>query len=146
MPTSMTPTTRSRSPASRRRLRRSRSGLVEAVKQSGLRDNMNLLVVVDQFEELFRFRQTGISGQEQAAAFVRLLLTASQQSDQRIYVAITMRSDYLGDCSQIPGLAEAVNSGEYLIPRLSREHAAQPSKSRSAWAADALHRGWCTSC
>ena len=32
-----------------------------------------------------------------------------------------MRSDYLGDCSEIPGLAEAVNEGEYLIPRLSRD-------------------------
>ena len=32
-----------------------------------------------------------------------------------------MRSDYLGDCSEIPGLAEAVNEGEYLIPRLLRD-------------------------
>ena len=32
-----------------------------------------------------------------------------------------MRSDYLGDCSEIPGLAEAVNEGEYLIPRLPRD-------------------------
>src|SRR5262249_55945202 len=38
-----------------------------------------------------------------------------------IYVTITMRSDYLGDCSEIPGLAEAVNEGEYLIPRLLRD-------------------------
>src|SRR5262249_16225016 len=38
-----------------------------------------------------------------------------------IYVTITMRSDYLGDCSEIPGLAEAVNDGEYLIPRLLRD-------------------------
>src|SRR5262245_23574758 len=102
-------------------LTRSRLGPVEAVKQSHLPENTNFLVVVDQFEELFRFRQSGISSQETAAALVRLLLAASQQADQPIYVAITMRSDYLGDCSQIPGLAEAVNDGEYLIPRLSRE-------------------------
>ena len=31
-----------------------------------------------------------------------------------------MRSDFLGDCSQFRGLAEAVNEGEYLIPRLNR--------------------------
>lgn len=49
------------------------------------------------------------------------LLAACQQAERPIYVAITMRSDYLGDCAQIPGLAEAVNDGEYLIPRLSRE-------------------------
>jgi WD40 repeat protein len=103
-------------------LGRSRFGLVEATKQSEvLEPGTNLLVVVDQFEELFRFRQQGVDSEEAAAAFVNLLLTASEQAECPIYVAITMRSDYLGDCSEIPGLAEAVNAGEYLIPRLLRD-------------------------
>jgi WD40 repeat protein/tetratricopeptide (TPR) repeat protein len=103
-------------------LNRSRFGLVEAARQSdSFNPGTNLLVVVDQFEELFRFRQQGISSEEEATAFVNLLLSASEQQDQPIFVAITMRSDYLGDCSEIPGLAEAVNDGEYLIPRLSRD-------------------------
>jgi WD40 repeat protein len=102
-------------------LTRSRTGLVEAVKQSDLPTDTNLLVVVDQFEELFRYRDSGVSGQEGATAFVKLLLAAANQQEQPIYIAITMRSDYLGDCAQIPGLAEAVNDGEYLIPRLSRK-------------------------
>ena len=103
-------------------LNRSRFGLVEAMRQSELFDpGTNLLVVVDQFEELFRFRQQGVGSEEAAAAFVNLLLTASEQAECPIYVTITMRSDYLGDCSEIPGLAEAVNDGEYLIPRLLRD-------------------------
>lgn len=103
-------------------LSRSRFGLVEAIKQSEVFEaGVNLLVVVDQFEELFRFRQQGLDSEESAAAFVNLLLTASEQAECPIYVAITMRSDYLGDCSEIPGLAEAVNEGEYLIPRLLRD-------------------------
>ncbi|HUY36301.1 MAG TPA: PDZ domain-containing protein [Pirellulales bacterium] len=103
-------------------LNRSRFGLVEAMKQCDVFEpETNLLVVVDQFEELFRFRQRGIDSEEAAAAFVNLLLTASQQAECPIYVTITMRSDYLGDCSQIPGLAEAVNDAEYLIPRLGRD-------------------------
>jgi WD40 repeat protein/tetratricopeptide (TPR) repeat protein len=103
-------------------LNRSRFGLVEAMKQCELFEpGTNLLVVVDQFEELFRFRQQGVDSEETAAAFVNLLLTASEQAECPIYVAITMRSDYLGDCSEIPGLAEAVNEGEYLIPRLLRD-------------------------
>lgn len=103
-------------------LSRSRFGLVEAMKQSEVFEpGTNLLVVVDQFEELFRFRQQGVDSEEAAAAFVNLLLTASQQTERPIYVTITMRSDYLGDCSEIPGLAEAVNDGEYLIPRLLRD-------------------------
>jgi WD40 repeat protein/tetratricopeptide (TPR) repeat protein len=103
-------------------LNRSRFGLVEAMKQCELiQPGTNLLVVVDQFEELFRFRQQGVDSEETAAAFVNLLLTASEQAECPIYVTITMRSDYLGDCSEIPGLAEAVNEGEYLIPRLLRD-------------------------
>jgi WD40 repeat protein/tetratricopeptide (TPR) repeat protein len=103
-------------------LTRSHFGLVEAVRQSGELDPAaNLLVVVDQFEEIFRFREQGTSSEETATAFVGLLLSASESEERRIYVAITMRSDYLGDCANIPGLAEAVNRGEYLIPRLSRD-------------------------
>src|SRR5262245_9941592 len=86
----------------------------------------NLLVVVDQFEELFRFRQQDVASEETAAAFVNLLLTASEQAECRIYVTITMRSDYLGDCSEIPGLAEAVNEVEYLIPRLLGDRKRDP--------------------
>ena len=103
-------------------LNRSRFGLVEAMKQSEVFEpDTNWLVVVDQFEELFRFRQQAVDSEETAAAFVNLLLTASEETECSVYVTITMRSDYLGDCSQIPGLAEAVNEGEYLIPRLGRD-------------------------
>jgi len=32
-----------------------------------------------------------------------------------------MRSDFLGECSQFPRLADTVNEGEFLIPRLNRD-------------------------
>ncbi|NIP94098.1 MAG: hypothetical protein GWO24_11855, partial [Akkermansiaceae bacterium] len=102
-------------------LSRSGLGLVEAVRQSEMEEGSNLLVVVDQFEEIFRFRRSGTEHMEEAGAFIKLLLRAAQQTEVPIYVALTMRSDYLGDCSEFPGLAEAVNDGEYLIPRLNRD-------------------------
>ncbi len=102
-------------------LRRSRNGLVEAIRQSDLGERHNLLLVVDQFEELFRFRADSIEQQEVASEFAQLLLSAANAKDIPIYVTLTMRSDYLGECAQIPGLAEAVNHGEYLIPRLTRD-------------------------
>jgi hypothetical protein len=102
-------------------LTRSRNGLVEAVRHGSSALDGNLLVVVDQFEELFRFQRSAAEAQESAVGFVKLLLAATRQTETPIYVAITMRSDYLGDCAQIAGLAEAVNAGEYLIPRLTRE-------------------------
>jgi hypothetical protein len=100
-------------------LRRSSIGLIDVTRQARMGGHENLLVVVDQFEELFRFKQSQTS--DDATAFVKLLLEASAQRDIPIYVIITMRSDFLGDCSQFTGLPEAINNGQYLIPRMSRD-------------------------
>ena len=104
-------------------LRRGPLGLVEALRQAHLPADENLLVLVDQFEELFRFRHnTHISNsRDEAIAFVRLLLEASRQRDQPIYIVLTMRSDFIGDCMDFPGLSETVNDGLYLVGRMSRD-------------------------
>src|SRR5262249_26251633 len=102
-------------------LSRSHFGLVEAVKQAGLGDGTNFLLVVDQFEEIFRFNESGQVQQEAANEFISLLLQAAAQKAVPIYVVLTMRSDFIGECGQFEGLAEMVNRGEFLIPRLTRE-------------------------
>jgi tetratricopeptide (TPR) repeat protein len=102
-------------------LSRSHFGLVEAVKQADLGEGINFLLVVDQFEEIFRFHEAGQTQQEAANEFVSLLLEAAAQKDVPIYVVLTMRSDFIGECGQFEGLAEMVNRGEFLIPRLNRE-------------------------
>ncbi len=102
-------------------LSRSRNGLIEAVRQSRATAGSKLLLVVDQFEELFRFHRASATRQEEAIGFVNLLLHATQQAEQNVYVVLTMRSDFLGECSQFLGLAEAVNDGEFLIPRMTRD-------------------------
>jgi hypothetical protein len=104
-------------------LRRGSLGLVEAARQARLEPHEKLLVVVDQFEELFRFRaaRAHSSTGDDAVAFVKLLLEAAQQSELSIFVVPTMRSDFLGDCAQFQGLPEAINDGQYLIPRMTRD-------------------------
>ena len=103
-------------------LRRSAAGLVNALRQARIPKDENLLVLVDQFEELFRFRRSHHAhSRDEAIAFVRLLIEASRQHDAPIYVVLTMRSDFIGDCMDFPGLAEAVNSGLYLVGRMSRD-------------------------
>jgi hypothetical protein len=104
-------------------LRRSNRGLIEIVKEARLPAYENLLIVVDQFEELFRFSKLERSQQEEkldSAAFVNLLLESCSQTTFPVYVIITMRSDFLGDCTEFRGLPEAINSGQYLIPRMTR--------------------------
>ena len=104
-------------------LRRGALGLIDAVSLSRLPQHENLLVVVDQFEELFRFRRSRHiqNAKDEAIAFIKLLLEATRHKDVPIYVALTMRSDFIGECMDYPGLPEAITAGQYLIPRLTRD-------------------------
>lgn len=109
-------------------LRTSKLGIIDAFEQSRQSDETNLLIIVDQFEELFRFQKStgnavGLAQQkhDEAVAFVKLLLMASTQPAKRVYIVLTMRSDFLGECTRIEGLTEAINSGQFLVPRMTRE-------------------------
>lgn len=104
-------------------LRRSSLGLVQAVNEARWPSADNLLVLVDQFEELFRTvdAQDKVQASDDANAFVKLLLEAVRQPALNVYVVLTMRSDFLGDCARFRDLPEAINGGQYLIPRLTRD-------------------------
>jgi hypothetical protein len=100
-------------------LERGPLSLIEELRERPLPDGCNLLILVDQFEELFRYRN--LAGREEAEAFVALLLASAAQVRAPIYVVLTMRSDFLGRCAEFDGLAEAVSDAQYLCPRLSRD-------------------------
>lgn len=104
-------------------LRRGQRGIIDSVQQARLQGADNVLVIIDQFEELFRFQRSRTDGKarEDAIAFVKLLLDASAQTDVPIYVVLTMRSDFIGECMEYPGLPEALNAGQYLVPRMTRD-------------------------
>ena len=116
-------------------LRMSPDGIRDTFELARPASNVNLLVVVDQFEELFRYAvatsisksvskgsaATGHTPRTEAAEFIKLLLNARSHANERIYIVLTMRSDFLGDCTQFEGLAEAINEGQYLVPRMTRE-------------------------
>jgi WD40 repeat protein len=102
-------------------LRRSGLGLADLARRDESLRGGRLLVVVDQFEELFRFQDAGSRAADGAdnPAFVRLLIEAAAD-ESNVSVILTMRSDYLGDCSQFDQLPETINQGLYLVPRLTR--------------------------
>ncbi len=104
-------------------LRSSSLGLVEAVKQLKKSENENILILVDQFEELFRYKKTEsmTSSQDESSAFVNLLMEAVHQFDEPIYVTITMRSDFIGECAVFPELTQMINDSHYLIPQMTRD-------------------------
>ncbi|MCY2995481.1 MAG: hypothetical protein NTY19_47600 [Planctomycetota bacterium] len=120
-------------PLTLNRLRAGRFGLLEAIADVRLPDDTAVLVLVDQFEELFRYRerdhvartaeapQSQYERHNESLAFVNLLLTAAAQTERPVYVVITMRSDFLGDCDLFRGLPEAINQSQFLTPRMTRD-------------------------
>lgn len=100
-------------------------------------ENANVFLLVDQFEEIFAFRGNELDEgprsvdparqadrarrKAEATDFVNLLLALSERRELPIYVALTMRTDFLGDCDLFYGFPEALNRGRYLVPRMTRQ-------------------------
>lgn len=103
------------------KLERAENGLANVVTSSKLSSTDNLLIVIDQFEEIFQHKSKGAQESTEAMAFIKLLLNAINQSEASIYVVLTMRSDFIDDCAELPGLIEVINDSQYIIPRMSRE-------------------------
>ncbi|WP_031528065.1 WD40 repeat domain-containing protein [Dyadobacter crusticola] len=79
-----------------------------------------ILLVIDQFEELFRYELSeGDAGKSSTTAFVQLLLALINQRQLPIHAVITMRSDYLDHCTEFNGLTEVINRGYYLLPKMN---------------------------
>lgn len=143
-------------------LRLSSKGILRALDYADLPEDGRLLVLVDQFEEIFRYLEEAETrkdasdsnghaqsvdwaetdtvddfdvnepapvveaplaeeAKDDARAFVRLLLDAAADDERRVYVLLTLRSSFLGNCTQFPELPEAINQGLYLVPRLNRD-------------------------
>jgi WD40 repeat protein len=106
-------------------LRRGPNGLVDLVRDVGKTQQrtepFNLLIVVDQFEEIFTYINAGRREADESEGFVNLLLTSRTVKDAGIFVVLTMRTDFLGNCVRFLDLPDAINRGQYLTPRLNRD-------------------------
>ena len=103
-------------------LRNGANGLVELAKHLQTQYDENVFFLVDQFEELFRFKQTGAEdASNEASLYVNLVIHAVHQRHVPVYVALNMRSDFIGECAAFAGLAQMVNKSNYLVPQMTRD-------------------------
>ena len=98
-------------------------GLVEAIKQFKREKDENIFLIIDQFEELFRYKRdtNNLNSINESIAFVNLLIEAVKQTSVPIYVVITMRSDFIGECSQFQDFTKLINQSNYLVPQMARD-------------------------
>ncbi len=104
-------------------LRSGSDGLIEVSRYLQTEKAENIFFLIDQFEEIFKYRDHAYSeeAQNEAQLYVNMILTAVQQKKIPTYVALTMRSDFIGECSAFPGLTQLINNSNYLVPQMTRE-------------------------
>ena len=115
-------------------LKASPLGFLAALDEAGLPADTNVLLLADQFEEIFRYRHQDDDSDARArprrrnesTAFVNLLLaSATEGTRPSLRVVLTMRSDFLGDCDAFLGLPEAISASQFLTPRLTHQQVAE---------------------
>lgn len=90
-----------------------------------------LLLVVDQFEEIF----TSCSDDEERAAFVELLTDATTRGDGRVSIVVAIRADFYGRCATYPALASLLGDNHVLVGPM------EPEELRRAIELPAKHVG-----
>lgn len=99
-------------------------GLIEALDFVPRKENENILLLVDQFEELFRFRRikNSVEATNEVLAYIKLLMEVLNKPNYPVYIVITMRSDFIGECAQFQELTQFINDSHYLIPQMTRDN------------------------
>jgi hypothetical protein len=97
-------------------LNRGEAALDAVVQDFGLGKDGDACLVIDQFEELFRYGRE--FDRAEAEIFVKVLKRCDPGLPAGLSIIVTMRSDYLGECGRFPGFAELINRTQYLVPRM----------------------------
>lgn len=80
-------------------------------------DGSDLVVVVDQFEELF----TLCGDERERAGFIDALVTAATDPASRTRVVLGVRADFLGHCGQHPDLVTGLRDGQMLVGAMTTD-------------------------
>jgi tetratricopeptide (TPR) repeat protein len=102
----------------RRILHRGREAAVDLLAWMRERTDADVCVLVDQFEEIFRYARE--TDREEAEIIADVLVGITSAQDSGVFAIATMRSEFLADCSRFTDLAGAVNRTQYLLPRMER--------------------------
>lgn len=102
--------------ALRDRLGAGPTALVDALPDALGKSQPKLLLIVDQFEELFSL----VRHEADRRAFIDNLVTAAG-GDRPILIVIVLRADFYAHCAQYEGLRELVSRHQEYIGAMSRE-------------------------
>ncbi len=88
-----------------------------------LSETKNLLLVIDQFEEIFTV--CPLEKETERRHFIDLLVGITQHPDSRLRVVTTMRADFFDNCLQYRGLGEVLQDHQVLLLPMDEAELAQ---------------------
>ena len=106
---------REKLPRSRHALRDAISALANA--SGDLTERVRILIVVDQFEEVFTLNRSP----QLRERYIDALLTAAQSSRVPVNLLLAIRSDFYAHCVEHPELAGCMGTSLYNLPRMTAE-------------------------
>ena len=96
-------------------------GLVQIYTKSEVNKKKNLLIVIDQLEDLFKFnRYFDHEKSEQDDLLINILARTTKIKETAIYFAIVIQSDYVSYLSQYAKLQEIISKSQYAVPNFSK--------------------------
>ena len=104
-------------------LKNNSQGLAEALTQINKTTRKKIILVIDGFEDLFRFQRslnnrTVIHEHER---YIRFLLETRKQESLPVYILLSIRSDFLEECQQFQELNFLINESNYILPQIKRD-------------------------
>ena len=101
-------------------------------RKLGFENGSRLLLVVDQFEELFALCRL----EEERSAFIGNLLTVSSEPEGPVIIVVTLRADFYAHCANYPELREALAKQQEYIGAMNQEElrrAIEEPAQRGRW-------------
>jgi len=95
-----------------------------------------LLMVIDQFEELFT-----LNGRQQQEEFVAMLSDLVDPSGSRLRLVLALRADFYGACATFPWLADRISTNQVLVGPMTRNELRQAIEQPALVAALRLEEG-----
>jgi energy-coupling factor transporter ATP-binding protein EcfA2 len=98
-------------------------GITDVINKIRKSLRQQIVIVIDQFEEIFRYSPVSTRGTEgdEATDFIDLLVNAVQQPDQGLHLILTLRSEYVSECSRFHSLTNLMNTSSFLLPQIGRD-------------------------
>jgi energy-coupling factor transporter ATP-binding protein EcfA2 len=98
------------------------SGLESVYRRSEIFGKKNLIIIIDQFEDLFlhtdRFNNAAVLNEE-TNQYINAITGANFAEDIAVYVVIALGAENIIDISPYRRLQDLMNQGQYLLPRIN---------------------------